>query len=123
MKKVKYYYSEPVHLRMLPVVTGAQGDPLYIVSTKTPVIKTLPRITVAAVLNDKEGILTFGSAVCAPGDVFKKSIGRELALKRAKDFPEIKIRLTKRNKISKVSKRYADQLISQHLQKYVCADI
>jgi len=123
MKKVKYYYSEPVHLRMLPVITGTQGDPLYIIETKTPVVKTLPRITVAAVLDDKEEVLTFGSAICAPGDTFKKSVGREVALKRAKGFPEITIRLTKRSKISEVSKRYANQLISQHLQKYVRADI
>lgn len=30
MKKVKYYYSVPVHIRTMPVVTDANGNPVYI---------------------------------------------------------------------------------------------
>ena len=65
----------------------------------------------------------FGSAVCSPADVFKKSIGRDIAYKRAMEFPEITIRLTRRNRIREISKRYANQLISLHLNKYVQSEI
>lgn len=119
MKKVKYYYSQPVHLRTMAVITDAEGTPLYIPDSKPIKVKTLPRITVAVIWDTKENRMTFGTAVCAPNDIFKKSIGREVALKRASGFPEITIRLAKRNKIREISKRYANELISQHLHKYV----
>lgn len=122
MKKVKYYYSEPVHLRTMNVLTDAEGNPIYIPDAKPVKVKSLPRITVAAVWDTKTDKMTFGSAICAPADVFKKSIGRDVALKRANEFPEVIVRLTKRNKIREISKRYANQLISQHLSKYVCTD-
>ena len=119
MKKVKYYYSEPVHLRTTYVITDAEGNPMYIPNCKPIKVKNLPRITVAAIWDTKDDKMTFGSAICSPSDNFKKSIGREVALKRASDFPEISVRLTKRNKIRDVSKRYARQLISKNLSKYV----
>jgi hypothetical protein len=123
MKKVKYYYSEAVHLRTMSVITDAEGNPMYIPDTKPIKIKNLPRITVAAIWDTKQDRMTFAAAICAPNDTFKKSIGREVALKRATEFPEISIRLMKKNRIREVSKRYANQLISQHLHKYVRADI
>ena len=49
MKKVKYYYSEAVHIRLMPVVTGTEGDPLYILGSKPVKVKAVPRITVATV--------------------------------------------------------------------------
>lgn len=123
MKKVKYYYSEPVHLRTMHVLTDAEGNPIYIPDAKPIKVRNLPRITVAAVWNTKTDEMTFGSAICAPADVFKKSVGRDVALKRAMEFPEVTIRLTKRSKIRDTSKRYANQLISQHLNKYVRTDL
>lgn len=123
MKKVKYYYSEAVHVRTMSVITDAEGNPMYIPDTKPFKVKNLPRITIAAIWDTKENKMTFGSAICAPSDVFKKSIGREVAFKRATEFPEIIVRLTKKNKIREVSKRYANQLISQHLHKYVRSEV
>jgi len=123
MRKVKYYYSEAVHVRTMPVITDAEGTPIYIPDSKPLKVKTLPRITVAAIWDDKQDTITFGAAICAPSDVFKKAIGREVSFKRATDFPEITVKLTKRNRIREVSKRYANELISQHLHKYVRSNV
>ena len=123
MKKIKYYYSEAVHLRTLPVVTNAEGVPMYIPDSKPIKIKNLPRITIAAVWDTKTDRMTFGTSICAPNDTFKKSVGREIALKRAIEFPEVTVRLTKKNRIREVSRRYANQLISQHLNKHVQAEV
>lgn len=123
MKKVKYYYSEAVHIRTMAVITDAEGNPLYIPDAKPVKVKTLPRITVAAIWDTNTNRMTFGSAICAPADTFKKSVGREVALKRATDFPEVTIQLTKKNRIREISKRYANQLISQHLHKYVRSEV
>lgn len=123
MKKVKYYYSEAVHLRTMAVITDAEGNPMYIPEAKPLKIKNISRITVAAIWDTEENRMTFGTAVCAPNDVFKKSIGRSVALKRATESPEVTIRLAKKNRVREISKRYANQLISQHLHKYVRTDI
>lgn len=119
MKKIKYYYSNAVHLRTIQVVTDAEGNPLFIPDVKPLASKKLPRVTVASVWYPEERKMVFGSSICAPMDNFKKSVGRELALKRALEFPEIIIKITSRNRISDISKRYADQLISQHSRKNV----
>ena len=119
MKKIKFYYSDAVHVRMLPVITDAEGNVLYVTKGDCPAVKKIPRVTVAAILDTKTDIMTFGSAICAPADTFKKKIGREVATKRTTEFPEITVRLTKRNHIREVSKRYANQLIARHLNKYL----
>ena len=122
MKKVKYYYSIPVHIRTLPVVTDAQGNPVYIPKIKPTKVRNAPRITVAAIWNTTTNEITFGSSVCSPKDVFSKAVGREIAFKRANKFPEVKVVVTRKNKIGRISKRYAEQLIETHLGKYVQSD-
>ena len=94
MKKIKYYYSEAIHVRLMPVATDAEGEPLYILKNKTVKVKNIPRDTVAAIWDTKTDTMTFGTAICAPKDTFKKSVGREIALKCATVKPEIIISIT-----------------------------
>lgn len=119
MKTVKYYYSAPVHIRHIPVITNDEGEVLYVYDRIEPSVKRLPRITVASVYDPINNTMTFGAAVCSPKDTFVKKIGRENAEKRARQFPEITVRNIKRGKIREVSKRYANDLIEKHLSKYV----
>lgn len=123
MKTIKYYYSKPVHIRLLPVATNSQGDVEFVMSNTSQIVKTLPRVVVASVYNPKEKIMSFGVAVCSPKDVFKKSIGRKLAEDRARINPNVKVKIIKRGSIRSVSKRYANQLIAQHLDKDVQFDL
>lgn len=117
MKTVKYYYSKAVHLRKLPVVTDEEGNALFLYEKSEPLIKKLPRITVASVYDPINNSMKFGVAVCSPKDTFKKSIGRELALKRAQESASVVI--VKYNKVREVSTRYANELIDRYLSKYV----
>ena len=123
MKKVKYYYSTPVHIRTIPVVTDAQGIPVYIPNAEPITVKALPRIAVAAIWDTVTNRMTFGSAVCSPKDTFIKIVGRDIAYKRALEKPEATVLITKKNRISSVSKRYAQQIIDGHLAKYVQSNI
>ena len=123
MKKVKYYYSDAIHVRLLPVFTDAEGQPLFIPDSKAVTRKPLPRITVAAVLDTDTDTLNFGVAICSPKDLFKKSVGRELALSRAEEKPEVTVKVTKRNRTREISKRYANQLINQYLYRNVQSSI
>ena len=91
MKTVKYYYSAPVHVRHIPVLTDDEGNVLFVYDKVEPMVKRVPRITVASVYDPVENKMTFGAAVCSPKDTFKKSIGREIAEKRARQFPEITV--------------------------------
>lgn len=115
MNKTKYYYSEAVHLRLLPVYTDAEGNPLFIDETRKPIIKTVPRVTVASVLEPETNCLSFGVSVCSEKDVFSKEIGRGLALDRAMNNPCLKVYVTRKDKISKISKQYAEELVDQYL--------
>ena len=119
MKTVKYYYSAPVHIRHIPVLTDDEGKVLFVYDKVEPSVKRVPRITIASVYDPVKNQMTFGAAICSPKDTFKKSIGREIAEKRARQFPEITVVAIDRRKIREVSQRYANDLIERHLAKYV----
>lgn len=123
MKTTKYYYSKPVHIRTTQIMTDAQGEALYLYPSVSQVVRTLPRVTVAAVYDPKENSMCFGMAVCSPKDVFKKSIGRKLAEDRARIKPNVRVVNIKRGCIRSVSKKYANQLISDYLTKDVRFDL
>jgi hypothetical protein len=122
MKTVKYYYSAPVHIRHIPVLTDDEGNVLFIYDKVEPSVKRVPRITVASVYDPIDNKMTFGAAVCSPKDTFKKSIGREIAEKRARHFAEVTVVAIDRRKIREVSQRYANDLIERHLSKYIQFD-
>lgn len=119
MKVVKYYYSAPVHLRHVPVITDDEGKVLFIYDQVEPSVKRIPRITVASVYDPVDNKMTFGAAICSPKDTFKKSVGREISEKRARQFPEITICGINRKKVRETSKKYANDLIERHLSRYV----
>lgn len=119
MKKVKFYYSAPVHIRHLPVFTNDNGDVLYVCEKTEPESKRIPRVTVASCYDPDTRVMTFGVAVCSVKDVFVKKIGRELAEKRAKESPKFSIIVAKRNKIREISKSHAMSLIAECLAKYI----
>ena len=124
MKTVKYYYSKPVHVRLIPCMTDAQGRPLFIFRDEsiTKIVKTVPRVTVASIYDPAENTMKFGVAICSPKDVFKKAIGRKLAEDRARIKPAVTIKGIKRGCIRKVSRKYANELISSYLSKDVQFD-
>lgn len=119
MKTVKYYYSKPVHLRRLPVLTDDEGNVLFVYDKVDPTVKKIPRITVASVYDPLSNTMTFGVATCSPKDMFSKKVGRELAETRAVEHPEVTVKAIRRGKVREVSTRYANELIERHLSKYV----
>lgn len=122
MKEVKYYYSKPVHVRTLPVITDDNGEVIYIMDKVSVKSKKVPRVTVASVYDTDTNRMTFGVAVCSPKDVFEKKIGREIALKRAEESTNAVI-VTKRRKIRETSRTHANELIANALSRYVHIDL
>lgn len=118
MKKVKYYYSAPVNLVRIPALADENGNVLFVYDKISVKIKRMPRVTVASVYDPKENKMTFGAAICSPKDIFVKKIGRDLAEKRARQFPEISIVGINRRKIRETSKKYANDLLEKHLARY-----
>ena len=125
MKTVKYYYSKPVHVRLIPVMTDSQGEVSFVMSGISQIVRTLPRVTVASVYDPDDNTMYFGVSVCSPKDTFKKSTGRKLAEDRARIKPNVKVKLTsrKRDYIRRISKRYANELMSEYLSKDVHFDL
>ncbi len=123
MKQVKFYYSAPIHVRRIPVLTDDNGNVLFVYDKLGSTVKRIPRITVASVYDPESNTMTFGAAVCSPKDVFSKKVGREIAEKRARQFAEITIKGIHRKKIRETSKKYANDLIAKHLARYVHVDV
>ena len=125
MKTVKFYYSKPVHVRLIPVMTDSQGEVNFVMSTVSQIVRTLPRITVASVYDPIDNTMSFGVSICSPKDTFKKSVGRKLAEDRARIKPNVKVKLTsrKRDYIRRISKKYSNDLISEYLSKDVHFDL
>ena len=73
----------------------------------------------ASVYDTDTRIMVFGVAACSPEDQFVKEIGRNLAKERALSKPVNKVVVAHRDKVGEISRRYADQLISKRLKKYV----
>lgn len=125
MKTIKYYYSKPVHVRLLPCMTDAQGEPLFVFKDESisRIVRTVPRVTVASIYDPVENTMRFGVAICSPKDTFKKCIGRKLAEDRARIKPSIVIVGIKKGCVRNVSKRYANELISSYISKDVQFDL
>jgi len=78
MKTVKFYYSKPVHVRLIPVMTDSQGEVNFVFNSVSQIVRTLPRVTVASVYDPINNTMSFGVSVCSPKDTFKKKEGRKL---------------------------------------------
>jgi len=120
MKSTKYYYSRPAFVKYLKTLVDGQGNVLYI-SDKDVVTPTkrIPRICVASVYDHDTNTMYFGASICSPKDQFKKSVGREIAYKRALKTPMKTTRLKAGAKIRNVSVRYANEIIDKLLKEYV----
>lgn len=120
MKTVKYYYSEPFAVSNLPVVLGNNGEMIdYFDVKKLPIVKRLPKVTVASVYDPDTNSMSFGMAVCSPKDMFVKKTGREIAYKRAIESPKLKVVGIRRKKIRETSTKHAEALIKTYLSSYV----
>lgn len=120
MKSTKYYYSKPAFVKYMRTLIDGQGEVLFI-SEKEPGTKAkrIPRICVASVYDRDSDVICFGYAICSPKDIFKKSVGRELAYKRALKNPTKMIRIKPGTKVRETSVKYANEIIDNFIKKYV----
>lgn len=120
MRTTKYYYSRPAYVKYLKTLVDGQGNVLYIsdkeVATKG---KRVPRICVASVYDRDTNTMFFGASICSPKDQFKKSVGRELAYRRALKIPVKVTRLKAGASVRNVSVRYANEIIENLIKEYV----
>lgn len=96
MKNSRFYYSMPTVTREVEMVDGVGYDPFAIIrmsKAKTP----CRRITICSTLNKENQTLSFGVAVCSPGDKFVREEGRRIAYERAINNPIRVVPVTKEN--------------------------
>lgn len=92
MKKVRYYYSDPVFTVQAHINITKDG---YRLKKFIGKVKHDSRVTICGILNESTNTLSFGMARCSSKDVFKKSIGRKLAYDRALNEPLVQVKVTK----------------------------
>ena len=120
MRSTKYYYSRPAYVKYMRTLVDGQGEVLFIsdrgLDSKP---KRVPRICVASVYDRDTGIMQFGYSICSPKDIFNKSIGRDIAYKRAISKPVKKVQLKAGAKVRNVSVKYANEIIDKFIKQYV----
>ena len=84
METVKYFYTKPIFI-FKAAAMQIDGHDLYSVPKQK--MKEGKRMTMAGILNPETNEVRFGLAVCHEQDRFVKKVGRELALKAAKENP------------------------------------
>jgi len=107
MKKVRFYYSIPTQVRMVPSFADAQG---IILGQAAPdvFVKWIPRVVICSVLNGNE--LSFGYTTCSKKDNYVKKIGQQKAYDRAINKPYKTVILNDISDIKDVSKEIVDEI-------------
>ena len=93
--KVKYYYTNPLQLRSINVLTDANGNIVFAYDEDPTYIRDIPRATVCTIL--KDNTLSVGYAICSKKDHFNKKTGRNIAFARALNKPYAVVDVTDKN--------------------------
>ena len=84
METVKYFYTKPIFMFKS---ASFQLDGKDVVSVPKQKMAEGKRMTMAGFLDPNTNEVRFGISICHEKDKFVKKIGRELALKAAKENP------------------------------------
>lgn len=87
MENVRFYYGMPLVDVKVRMVEGPEFDPYNVIGYFSNTQTRCPRVTIAALYDEKESTLRFGVTLCSAKDRFIKKTGREIALERAKNNP------------------------------------
>lgn len=99
MKKSRFYYGDDLSIADLEVIILNEK---FVASGNTKHRKKLPRVTICGIYDDEEQTMAFGVTKCSEKDIFVKSIGRNLALKRAEESPYRVVHIQPFQKVSDV---------------------
>ena len=101
MNNVKFYFSKDFKLANMEVFLGTNNT---VIATGNIVskLRRIPRITICSIFDPDKKTLTFGVSRCSSKDTFVKSIGRELAFKRAVNNPYKTIHVSDNAKVSDI---------------------
>lgn len=108
----KYVYSNAIYKVTKDVYVDANGNVVAHGANKSN-FTPIPRYTVCSVYNKEDNTLAFGVARCSHKDAFKRSIGREISLKRALENPITTVTVPTGLRISRMTRDIAFQLIEQ----------
>lgn len=89
MEKIRFYYSRPMYTVSVVALSNHRGEflPEKVVAFSKSSMKEVPRMTICAILDLDRWTMSFGVARCNPADNFCRKIGREVALKNARENP------------------------------------
>lgn len=101
MNNVKYYFSKDFKIANMEVLLGT-NDTIIATGNFVGQFTRIPRVTICGIFDPFEKTLTFGVARCSAKDTFVKSIGRDLAYKRAITEPYKVVSVSNNKKVSEV---------------------
>lgn len=108
MKSERFYYGAKLRFGKLDVIVGV--DDAVIATGKFDDCYYIPRVTVCGLFDEKTNSVSFGVARCSAKDRFTKRVGRDLALKRAKENPYVVVKLSSNKKPKDIFFETAQQI-------------
>lgn len=101
MNNIRYYFSSDLKTANMEVLLGTNNT-VIAMGSFVGHIKRIPRVTICGIFDPDKKMLTFGVARCSAKDTFVRSIGRNLAYKRAITEPYKVVSVSDSEKISDV---------------------
>ena len=100
MNNIRYYFGSDLKIANMEVLLGTNDTVIAMGSLNR--IKRIPRVTICGIFDPDKKTLTFGATRCSAKDAFVRSIGRNLAYKRAIAEPYKVVSVSDNEKISDV---------------------
>ena len=101
MNNVKFYFSKDFKIANMEVLLGT-NDTIIATGNFVGQFTRIPRVTICGIFDPFEKTKTFGVARCSAKDTFVKTIGRDLAYKRAITEPYKVVSVSNDKKVSEV---------------------
>lgn len=111
---IKYYYSKPTQVRMVPCFADAEGN-IVGVAGKSTFVKWIPRIVICSVLDGNK--VSFGYTTCSNKDLYKQKLGQHIARERALNRPYVSIELGDISEIKEVSTRIVSEIFDKESKR------
>lgn len=111
---IKYYYSKPTQVRMVPCFADAEGNIIGEAGTST-FVKWIPRVVICSILDGNK--VSFGYTTCSKKDLYKQKTGQRIAHARAINKPYEVVELNDISEIKEVSTRIVSEIFDKESKR------
>lgn len=111
---IKYYYSKPTQVRMVPCFADAEGN-IIGEAGNSVFVKWIPRVVICSILDGNK--VSFGYTTCSKKDLYKQKVGQHISYIRALNKPYATVELNDISEIKEVSNRIISEIFEKESKR------